>query len=404
MPTWMEKIKKTLSSKTDLKSLFIELQPDNRINSFAEASYIPFDTISYPSFLNLIARIAMDKDFIPDNLLLRFEGIPEKDIPPMDIISGKEPTEALRFIVSHGGITDGNAIPLRKAAYLVADKKEVTLKNLQALDHSPCYQRFAAHEEAMGRIAAGKPAKLFFTITETPQGARVFGDGLSGGRDFQNYLQTLADHFFSKSSRDIGALHIYRIESGSRKLLELSMDSQKTIPVSHAGMDILKNYRPSVTFDMLPKGENLDRFITANALELSPRNRNIVTLLDIADRGYAHLLTDDSFPYKKEFSQIDRGIREITRQREFQPSYPFEKKMDDLQTAAKSLARIILNVEGVRKDCPQTSPPVIVPKNETVQTAVTSPEKKEPSHKDEKKKVKVQAKTASVKKTAKPKL
>lgn len=408
MPAWMEKIKKTLSSKTDLKSLFMELQPDNRINSFAEVSYVPFDAVSYPSFLNLTARIAMDKDFIPDNLLLRFEGIPAKDIPPMDILSKKEPTEALRFIASHGGITDENTIPLRKAAYLEAHKMEVSKENLQELDHSPCYQHFAAHEEAMERIAAGKPAKLFFTITETPRGARVFGDGLSGGREFQNYLQTLADHFFSQSLQGMETLRIYRIESSSRKLLELSQDTQKTIPLSHAGMDILKNYLPSVTFDMRPKGENLDRFITANSLELSTHNRNVMTLQDIADRGYAHLSADESFAYRKEFAPIEKGIREITRQRDAERNYPFEKKMEELQTAARLLAQTLLNMENIRKEHRPVPPAVAVPdvsdgvNEEPVRTSAAEKRKKMSSPKEKQPGRTVKA--APRKKQTKPKL
>lgn len=408
MPAWMEKIKKTLSSKTDLKSLFMELQPDNRINSFAEVSYVPFDTVSYPSFLNLTARIAMDKDFIPDNLLLRFEGIPAKDIPPMDILSRKEPTEALRFIASHGGITDENTIPLRKAAYLEAHKMEVNKENLQELDHSPCYQHFAAHEEAMERIAAGKPAKLFFTITETPRGARVFGDGLSGGREFQNYLQTLADHFFSQSLQGMETLRIYRIESSSRKLLELSQDTQKTIPLSHAGMDILKNYLPSVTFDMRPKGENLDRLITANSLELSTHNRNVMTLQDIADRGYAHLSADESFAYRKEFAPIEKGIREITRQRDAERNYPFEKKMEELQTAARLLAQTLLNMENIRKEHRPVPPAVAVPdvsdgvNEEPVRTSAAEKKKKMSSPKEKQPGRTVKA--APRKKQTKPKL
>lgn len=408
MPAWMEKIKKTLSSKTDLKSLFIELQPDNRINSFTEVSYVPFDTVSYPSFLNLTARIAMDKDFIPDNLLLRFEGIPAKDIPPMDTMSGKESAEALRFIASHGGITDENTVPLRKAVYLEAHKMEVSKENLQELDHSPCYQHFAAHEEAMERIAAGKPAKLFFTITETPRGARVFGDGLSGGRDFQNYLQTLADHFFSRSLQGMETLRIYRIESGSRKLLELSQDARNIIPLSHAGVDILKNYLPSVTFDMRPKGENLDRFITANSLELSTHNRNVMTLQDIADRGYTHLSADESFAYGKEFAPIEKGIREIIRQRDAERNYPFEKKMEELQTAARLLAQTLLNMEDIRKEYRPVPPAVTVPdvlnglNEEPVRTSAAEKRKKMSSPKEKQPGGTVKA--APRKKQTKPKL
>ena len=73
---------------------------------------------------------------------------------------------------------------------------------------------------------------------------------------------------------------------------------------------------------MHPTGENLNRFVTAGALELSIRNRNIMTLQDIAARGYAHLPADESFAYKKDFLFVEKGIREITRQKELYRDYP----------------------------------------------------------------------------------
>lgn len=400
MPTWMEKIKDRLTEKEDLKSLFIELQPDNRVSAIMLVSYLPTDKVSFPVFMDLTARIAMDQKTVPDNLLLHFEGIPAGDIPFTSKLPVEDSEKALRFIVSRGGITENNSVPLRKVAYLRACQKEMTAENFQALDHSPGYRRFIAYEDAMEKVAAGKQARQFYTIAETEQGIRVFNDGLSGTVGFRDYLQSIADNFYSNSLQDVESLNIYRIETVSRRMLELSNGNQISMP--QAAMEILANYKPSVTFDMRPIGENLDQFVTANALELSARNWNIMTLQDIADRGYAHLSADESFAYKKDFLPVEKGIREITRQKELHRDYPFQQKMDELQTAAKSLAGTLLNRDGIRKDDHRISPAVEVSKDGQVQTAVKPQDKPESPRNNEKKKV--QTKTASAKKQAKPKL
>ena len=333
MPAWMEKIKDTFTAKADLKSLFIVLQPDNQVSTVMVVSYVPTDKDSFQVFMDLTARIAMDQKTIPDNLLLHFEGIPAKDIPFTSELPAKDSEKALSFIASYGGITENNSVPLRKAAYLRACQRELTAENIRDLDYSPAYKCFIAHEDAMEKIAAGKQAKQFYTIAETEQGVRVFNDGLSGTIKFRDYLQSTADNFYSSSLQDVESLNIYRIETVSRRMLELSNGNQTTMP--QAGMEILANYKPSVTFDMHPTGENLNRFVTAGALELSIRNRNIMTLQDIAARGYAHLPADESFAYKKDFLFVEKGIREITRQKELYRDYPFRQKMDELQNAVR---------------------------------------------------------------------
>lgn len=154
---------------------------------------------------------------------------------------------------------------------------------------------------------------------------------------------------------------------------------------------------------MHPTGENLDRFITANALELSARNWNIMTLQDIADRGYAHLPADESFAYKKDFLPVEKSIREIIRQKDLRRDYPFQQKMDELQTAAKSLAGTLLNRDGVRKDYQRTIQSIGVSKDTIqVRAAVKLHNKPESPRDNEKKKVKT--KNASPQKQAKPKL
>lgn len=230
MPAWMEKIKDTFTAKADLKSLFIVLQPDNQVSTVMVVSYVPTDKDSFQVFMDLTARIAMDQKTIPDNLLLHFEGIPAKDIPFTSELPAKDSEKALSFIASYGGITENNSVPLRKAAYLRACQRELTAENIRDLDYSPAYKCFIAHEDAMEKIAAGKQAKQFYTIAETEQGVRVFNDGLSGTIKFRDYLQSTADNFYSSSLQDVESLNIYRIETVSRRMLELSNGNQTTMP------------------------------------------------------------------------------------------------------------------------------------------------------------------------------
>ena len=70
MPAWMEKIKDRLTEKKDLKSLFIELLPDKRVSTVMVVAYVPTDKDSFPVFMDLVARIAMEQKTVPDNLLL----------------------------------------------------------------------------------------------------------------------------------------------------------------------------------------------------------------------------------------------------------------------------------------------------------------------------------------------
>ena len=166
MPAWMEKIKDTFTAKADLKSLFIVLQPDNQVSTVMVVSYVPTDKDSFQVFMDLTARIAMDQKTIPDNLLLHFEGIPAKDIPFTSKLPVKDSEKALRFIVSHGGITENNSVPLRKAAYLRACQKELTAETLisevMKLKNNP------ALTAAMGQASrACAPVKALDIIYDT---------------------------------------------------------------------------------------------------------------------------------------------------------------------------------------------------------------------------------------------
>ena len=126
------------------------------------------------------------------------------------------------------------------------------------------------------------------------------------------------------------------------------------------------------------------------------------TMIIRSNYCHTYLPADESFAYKKDFLFVEKGIREITRQKELYRDYPFRQKMDELQNAARSLAQTLLNRDGVRKNYHRVSPPVVVSKKGEAQTAEKPQDKPGLSCGNEKKKVKT--KTASVKKQAKPKL
>ena len=86
----------------------------------------------------------------------------------------------------------------------------------------------------------------------------------------------------------------------------MSRNNGRDFPASQPPLELLAGYLPTVSFDMSPTAENLERFVKANSLTLSAGNREIMTLQDIARKGYAHLYMDGPFRYGKEFSARSR--------------------------------------------------------------------------------------------------
>ena len=72
----------------------------------------------------------------------------------------------------------------------------------------------------------------------------------------------------------------------------MSRENRRDFPASRPPLEILARYLPTASFDMSPTAENLERFVRANSLALSANNREIMTLQDIARKGYAHLYMD----------------------------------------------------------------------------------------------------------------
>ena len=215
MASWLEKLglQRTRPPKEELKDFCLELCPDNRIASFMITDHTPRSGNPFIRFVKEAARKAVLEEArgVPDNLLLFYAGIRKEELPPSNGLLEKEPRQAWRFIIENGGITDGNSVPLRRAAYLEAHGVETDRRNLEGLEHSPGYKDFVAHETARERILQGKNARFLVTAVKTDQGVRVFNRGLHGPRHLREYLQEIADNFYSSCGKRPGTLSIFRI-------------------------------------------------------------------------------------------------------------------------------------------------------------------------------------------------
>lgn len=176
MASWLEKLglQRTRSQKEELKDFCLELCPDNRIASFMITDHTPRNGDPFIRFVKEAARKAVLEEArgIPDNLLLFYAGIRKEELPPASGLQEKEPRQAWRFIIENGGITDGNSIPLRRAAYLEAHGVETDRRNLEGLEHSAGYKDFVAYETARERILQGRSARFLVTAVKTDQGVQ----------------------------------------------------------------------------------------------------------------------------------------------------------------------------------------------------------------------------------------
>lgn len=173
--------------------------------------------------------------------------------------------------------------------------------------------------------------------------ARIFNDGLSVPERLKEYLQSVADRFYLKPMKDAPELAVYRIATASRRLLDLPTD--KDVQLLQPGLELLKGYRPTASFDLRPENGNLLRFVRSCSLTLSRQNCDIVTLQDIAENGYAH----QAYPsgLRGKFAGIERELDDILRLEahgQHAQSAELKKKM---QGEAKRLARKLLAEMGI---------------------------------------------------------
>lgn len=342
MPTWIDNIRKAFTGQPQLKSVYVELQPDNRFRRVMITDFQMDKNDYFQDFVRTASKDALGQKYIPDNLLLHFDGVLQEEIPAPGRFFVDSPDEARRFILKSGGITDDNCLSLRVATYMQFKGIPIDGKSMECVRKSESFRRFDLHEDAIERRLAGKSAKMFLNIVRTEQGAVIFSDGLDGQKGYGDFLQHIADHFFSDKLQGMDSLDIYRIETESVRLFEKADRNMEFIPEKIVGPDILQAYIPSVKFDLAPTPENLNRLVTQGGLELSTANRHTMTLMEIAEKGSSHLLLEDLLPYRKDFLAIEKEMEELRRGNNRKEDGIYKQKMEMLRDRARRTAKNIL--------------------------------------------------------------
>lgn len=393
----MAKMIRSSEART-LKDVYLELTPDNTLQRMAVTDAGGIRRGDLQRFMEQSIGDAMRHPFVPDNIILHYEGVRPEDIPSRQESFGEDRAPLLQFILNHG-VDDNDMYSLRRAAYLVFHGERITPKSLSEVAGRESYRQFAAHEHAQEKFLEGRPVKMMLTVAETDRGILVFSDSLRGRKAQTDYMQHMADNFFSPEHEGLSFMQLFRFETASRPLIERSdaccrLDEQGSCrydftPVLNSQAALLHGREPIIGFDMRPTGQNLDTYLNHTGLQLSACNNDILTLADIAQDGYRRA-AGGAFSFREEFRDIDRALEKLSHRSRMLPAETFQKKYGQIQEDAKALARHILHeVIRIRRE-----PSAIVRNRlENHRTQVTTSEGKAPA-----------VTSRTTRKTVKPKL
>lgn len=339
---WTDRIRRVFTlDKESPKDLFVEVKPDREIAGIRISDETGHHQDAFHAFVRNSVRRALHDGHVPDNMLVCCRFITDSDVEGIH----KDKTRVSELLADYEGTDSIYSIPLRKAAYLYRNNKEINLYNLAELDDHPGFRQYRAYEEAVEKRAAGGSVKMRLTITRRGECARVFNNSLDGPELLRAYLQDVADNFFLNPMKNTSELSIYLLETASSRLQGLPVN--RDIPLTAPGMEILRKYRPAEVFDLRPKGENLLRLAKACSLRLNRHNCDILTLLDIAEKGYAHL--DIPFSFRKEFDGIEKTLHKASMHKDCNRSISDVSEMrEQAGETAGQLARKLLAAHGIR--------------------------------------------------------
>lgn len=346
----MAKIIRSSEART-LKEVYLELAPDNTLQRMAVTDAGGIRRVDLQRFMEQSIGDALRQPFVPDNIILHYEGVRPEDIPSRQESFGEDRSSLLQFIIRHG-VDDNDMIPLRRATYLSFHGEKITPASLSEVVVRESYRQFVAHENAQERFLEGRPVKMMLTVAETDRGILVFSDSLRGRKAQTDYMQYMADSFFSTEHDGLSFLQLFRFETASRPLIERSdaccrLDEQGSCrydftPVLNAQAALLHGREPIIGFDMRPTGQNLDTYLNHTGLQLSACNNDILTLADIAQDGYRRA-AGGAFSFWDEFRDIDRALEKLNRRSRTLTADVFGEKYGQIQEDAKALARHLLH-------------------------------------------------------------
>lgn len=321
-------------------------------------SYFPFLADTATADMNLCfgiymreqARIALEGTYVPQEMIYYkpYEVHPQND----------KADNFLNYLVTHNLTESLPKIPLRLLTYAY-ESCPGQIKVLSDMDsfmeemrHSPDKQkRFNEYERYHGEKEKDIHNRTIIAI-ENNNGVLLFCDS---GRGFQyknNYLQYMADNYFSPEYKNLEFVKMYYFSTSNKELVELSqqcasMFSADTghlfIPqkAGYLSDRITDKISPADECSMEPDREGYQNFIGKFQLDKSFKNTNIAILVDIARHGIVNLNEKDlpEFKHKSSFE----GILYQFRSHAISPVHQFLR--EKLEDAARDIARRILQNE-----------------------------------------------------------
>lgn len=336
--------------RTFNKDVYLELTPENKVSRMAVTDQGGIERGDLHNFVNKCIRDALKQPVAPDNLILHYENIAPDKIPATaDFFSQNE--EPLHRFILQNGISEYNTIPLRRAVFLDFHGELISFESLKEVETRAAFRQFVAHEVALERIKQGKPAKMTVTVAETNLGMVVFSDSLVGGKAQRDYLQHMADSFFSRENDGLEFMQLYRFETTSGPLIaqadtccrvdEAGQIGYDFTPAVNGQIALLNCRTPMVGYDMRPTCRNLDTLLCSTGVGISARNSDILLLDSIVHDGYSGIYSGN-FSYIKEFKPIETALQKLRHESKGNPNYPFKEKYDEIQHLARQVASRIL--------------------------------------------------------------
>ena len=264
----------------------------------------------------------------------------------------------LNYLVTHNLTESLPKIPLRLLTYAY-ESCPGQIKVLSDMDsfmeemrHSPDKQkRFNEYERYHGEKEKDIHNRTIIAI-ENNNGVLLFCDSGRGLQYKNNYLQYMADNYFSPEYKNLEFVKMYYFSTSNKELVELSqqcasMFSADTghlfIPqkAGYLSDRITDKISPADECSMEPDREGYQNFIGKFQLDKSFKNTNIAILVDIARHGIVNLNEKDlpEFKHKSSFE----GILYQFRSHAISPVHQFLR--EKLEDAARDIARRILQNE-----------------------------------------------------------
>ena len=343
-------IDQIMRGHTYKKDVYLELTAENEVARMAVTDQGGIARGDLQNFVDKCIREAMKQPAVPDNMILHYENIPPDEIPATAYFFSRGEELLHRFILQNG-INEYNTIPLRKAAFLDFHGEKITADLLKEIENRTSYRQYVAHEDAIERIQTGRIAKVVVTCAETNLGIVVFSDSLRGSKAQRDYLQHMADSFFSKENEGLEFLQLYRFETTSGPLIaqadtccqvdELGRTKYNFTPEVNAQISLLNCRTPIIGYDMRPTCRNLDTFLCSAGVEISARNSNILLLDSIVRDGYSGIHSGN-FSYQKEFHPVETGLHKLRHESMGLSICLHRERYEEIQNQARQIACRIL--------------------------------------------------------------